>query len=211
MPDISFGWTRDLLPDMGGCKEETRRTWTERHRKMWQNQFDATPLKWHKAFNKAQMYGGEQIGWIQLKERPYLQHIYEMDSAAVAREGHPGWTPTDFLKHYFWKPNKKWTPEQAIAEWTKLLNTEVVVIRFHYMIKDPVSDALVANFPHSTPEDINSFFWNATPFPAGNDQAILDSIDAFVARGATSITNCIDMAMEDMDQAMVEHLEKQLV
>lgn len=132
MPILSFGWTAHLLPP-NGCKDTTRRQWSERTLKAWQKAWDENPNKLHKAYDKCSFVkGAKQIGWITLKERPFLEPLRKLTPVEITREGHPELTWLEFIEKYFWKPNKNWDDDTLNLEWCKLLKTEFVVVRFDY-------------------------------------------------------------------------------
>lgn len=99
---ISFGWTAQYLPPLGG-KDTTRRIWKPRTLAAWQKAWDDARL-WHDAVDKNLAYGGQRIGRIMLKERPFLQSLRDMNGDELAREGMPpDEVPTvdDFVAKYF--------------------------------------------------------------------------------------------------------------
>lgn len=84
---ISFGWTAQYLPPLG-TKDTTRRIWKPRTLASWQKAWDDCRL-WHDAVDKNLAYGGQRIGRILLKERPFLQPLTEMTGDELVREGMP--------------------------------------------------------------------------------------------------------------------------
>ena len=68
---------------------------------MWQRAWDTNPEKLHTAVNKSFAYGGEQIGQIQLIERPYTERLGEMPEADLIREGGMCSSITEFINRYF--------------------------------------------------------------------------------------------------------------
>ena len=133
MPIISFGWTAQLLPPRG-CKDTTRRLWSDRTVAMWQKAWDTNPDKLHAAWDKSPFVNGsQQVGSIQLIERPFLEKLHHMGDDEITREGHPELSRDEFIDKYFWKPKKSWDTEQDYAEYSKLMQTEFCVIRFNYI------------------------------------------------------------------------------
>ena len=82
---ISFGWTAQLLPP-NGTKDTTRRIWKPRTLATWQKAWDECRL-WHDAVDKCMAYGGQRIGRVMLKERPFLEPLSEMCGVELVREG----------------------------------------------------------------------------------------------------------------------------
>jgi len=129
---LSFGWTAHLLPPTG-CKDTTRRRWAKKTLSAWQKAWDEDPSKFHKAYDKSSFVkGAKQIGWLRLKDRPYLEPLEAMPDADVAREGHPELNRDQFIRQYFWKPKKTWSDQDCDREFQQLLKTEFAVIRFEF-------------------------------------------------------------------------------
>ena len=143
---ISFGWTADLLPP-NGCKDTTRRYWSDRTLQSWKNAIDFYPTEWHFAFNKMPFaQGAKQIGLIRPIAMPYREPLRLLTKEEVAREGRPDLLSADdpveaFIKEYFWKPKKSWDRDRRDAEWRSLLDSEPVVFRFEF--RSLVSGAIV--------------------------------------------------------------------
>lgn len=110
---ISFGWTSDVL--LQGLKTQTRRQWTDKRLECFIKYFDQQRIV--PALNKQKCYGGSQIGWVMLTQKPYLQPIKEMPESDVSLEGYPSLSQQEFVNKFFTKLN----PE-----------TQLVVINFEF-------------------------------------------------------------------------------
>lgn len=120
---ISFGWTAQYLPPLG-TKDTTRRIWAERTLRMWQKAWDEDRLV-HDAVNKCLAYGGNYIGKVTLKERPYLEALADMPEEDVEREGGMVATTDEFVERYFGGDREK----------------IVAVVRFDYQALTEESDS----------------------------------------------------------------------
>lgn len=94
---ISFGKTLDAL--LSGGKSVTRRTWTDRHAEHFIKRYESgLPVR---AFDRDQRYGGQQIGWLKLTQKPYREHLADMPEADVIAEGFPELSKPEFLDRFF--------------------------------------------------------------------------------------------------------------
>lgn len=84
MAIISFAKTVDEL--LAGQKSVTRRLWKPSYRTHWQRWYDEG-RRTHQAYNASPRVGGEQIGTIDLTQRPYVEHIADMPVADLEAEG----------------------------------------------------------------------------------------------------------------------------
>ena len=112
---ISFGWTAKYLPPIGP-KDTTRRLWKPRTLASWQRAWDDGRLE-HQAVDRCLAYGGQRIGRITLKERPFLERLGDMTDADLIREGGMAATVGEFIDRYF-----DGDPDQSVA-----------VVRFSYV------------------------------------------------------------------------------
>jgi len=96
---ISFGWTAQYLPPRG-CKDATRRLWSDRTFNSWLKAWDEGRLI-HDAVNKQLCYGGERIGKVEMIERPFLQFLYDMPDSDLIREGGMVNTVQEYVDTYF--------------------------------------------------------------------------------------------------------------
>ena len=139
---ITFGLTADLLPPHG-CKDTTRRAWTDRTLQAWQRAYRDRPNEWHLAFNKVPFaQGSHQIGLVRLLEEPCREPLRAMTADEVRREGRADLLDAadpvaEFVRAYFWKPRKSWDEQTRRDRWEALLNREYVVFRFEFR---PVGD-----------------------------------------------------------------------
>jgi hypothetical protein len=96
---LSFGWTAEYLPP-AGTKDTTRRVWAARTLATWQKAWDENRLE-HDAVDRCIAYGGSRIGWIYLKERPFLQRLSDMPTSDLVREGGMVSSVDEFIERYF--------------------------------------------------------------------------------------------------------------
>jgi len=93
---ISFGKT---LPQLYGGKSVTRRTWTKEYaRKFIYAYWNTRQIK---ALDKDYRYGGKQIGWLMLIEKPYQESLLEMPEADLLAEGFPELSKPEFIEQFF--------------------------------------------------------------------------------------------------------------
>lgn len=81
---LSFAWTANEF--LSGNKTETRRDWTDRTLKVWQNAWDQGRHR-HLASDKVLYAGGKIIGWFQLTARPERQALFFITDANLKAEG----------------------------------------------------------------------------------------------------------------------------
>lgn len=72
---------------MSGAKTATRRFYSDRQIRTWQNAYDKDPNRIHDAWDKVPFAGGKYIGSFRLTRRPYLQPLCEMTAADLHKEG----------------------------------------------------------------------------------------------------------------------------
>jgi hypothetical protein len=96
---LSFGWTSQYLPPTG-CKDTTRRLWSDRTFKTWCNAWESDRL-WHDAVDKQLCFKGNYIGRIKLLEKPFKQPISEITPDELVREGNMVSTVDEFIDKYF--------------------------------------------------------------------------------------------------------------
>lgn len=84
MAILTFSYTAEEFKD--GKKTVTRRTWADKHFRMWQNLWDANKLE-HDAWDKIPIAGGKQIGQFRLTKRPYEEYLKDMPQEDLAAEG----------------------------------------------------------------------------------------------------------------------------
>ena len=111
---LSFGWTSQYLPPTG-CKDTTRRIWSDRTFKAACKAWDEGRL-WHDAVNKQLCFGGDYIGKWKYLERPFKQPLSEMTPDELIREGGMVDTVDEFIDKYFGGDS----------------TLEPVVVRFHF-------------------------------------------------------------------------------
>lgn len=96
---LSFAYTTPQF--LAGIKTVTRRKWSGRYLRAWQNAWDEGRLE-HDAVNKNMRAGGKRIGRFRLTARPYLEALKDMPDADLALEGFPEFERTqryiDFMK-----------------------------------------------------------------------------------------------------------------
>lgn len=81
---LSFSLTEKEF--LSGRKTETRRNWTDRTLKCWQNAWDMGRLR-HLAANRGLHRGGKIIGRFELTARPERQALFFMTNADLQAEG----------------------------------------------------------------------------------------------------------------------------
>jgi len=92
---ISFALTTEEF--LAGIKTETRRNWTARTLRAWQNAWDQGRLE-HLAADKGLYCGGKIIGRLRLTARPTLEPLSTMTAASLAAEGGMCATVPDFCR-----------------------------------------------------------------------------------------------------------------
>lgn len=96
---IGFHKTSNYLPPHGP-KDTTRRRWAQRTIEIWQRAWDNGRLT-HVATDKSLRNGGQRIGEITLKARPFLQRLRDMPESDLRREGGMCATVDEFIEAYF--------------------------------------------------------------------------------------------------------------
>ena len=128
---LSFGWTSHLLPPRG-CKDTTRRIWSDKTLNSWVKAYNTHPDKLHKAYDKSAFAKGKQIGWLRLKEVPFVERLGDITAEEVAREGHPELKTGEFIERYFFHPKKRINPTEYRIAWAEAIDRKVVVVRFEF-------------------------------------------------------------------------------
>jgi hypothetical protein len=117
---ISFGKT--LNPLLEGIKKQTRRNWKDTHAAKFVKAFEEKLLI--RAFDKDQRYGGKQIGWLSLIEKPYKQKLQDMPKSDLIPEGFPDYNLEEFIKQFFNNPNQEvWVISFNFTENNETTNT----------------------------------------------------------------------------------------
>ena len=111
---LSFGWTKDRL--LSGQKTQTRRDWSPNRLPLFQQYY--TQKRVLRAIDKQMSYGGKQIGWIQLTEKPYYQAIADFPDGDQIKEGYPELSKEEFINKFFSKLE---------------ITTQLVVINFKFV------------------------------------------------------------------------------
>lgn len=96
---ISFGWTAMYLPPKG-CKDTTRRVWSDRTFGAWCKAWEEQRLI-HDAVDKQLCFKGKYIGKIQLIEKPFKEKLSEMSPNELIREGGMTNSVNEFIEKYF--------------------------------------------------------------------------------------------------------------
>jgi hypothetical protein len=84
MAIISFSMTKNEF--LEGSKTVTRRNWSDRHFRMWENLWE-TEQYVHDAWDNIPIAGGTKIGKFRLTARPYRERLSEMPVEDLAAEG----------------------------------------------------------------------------------------------------------------------------
>jgi len=84
MAIITFSLTEEQFAT--GKKTVTRRDWSDRHRRMWQNLWDSGRLE-HDAWDRIPIAGGRPIGRLRLTARPYVERLRDMPESDLYAEG----------------------------------------------------------------------------------------------------------------------------
>jgi len=93
---ISFGKT---YPQLLKGKSVTRRVWKDSHALKFIKIFEEGAR--FQALDKDKRYGGKQVGWLTLTEKPYQEKLADMPMADLIKEGFPELTLAEFIEHYF--------------------------------------------------------------------------------------------------------------
>ena len=101
---ISFALTQKQF--LAGIKTETRRDWTDRTLKCWQNAWDAGRLR-HLAASRGLHRGGKIIGAFVLTARPVREALRTMTAANLKAEGGMCATVGEFCRLVQQRPSKK--------------------------------------------------------------------------------------------------------
>jgi len=110
---LSFAWTTEQF--LAGIKTETRRDWTDRTLRCWQNAWDQGRHV-HLASNKVLYAGGVIIGRFQLMARPERQALFFMNAANLNAEGGIAKTVLEFCNRVKQTPEK----EMVVVTFVKL-------------------------------------------------------------------------------------------
>lgn len=81
---ISFAWTTQAL--LEGRKTVTRRIWAPRTVASIKRAFDEG-RRIHEAWDKLPHAGGKRVGYIELTERPRIEHLRDMPESDLEAEG----------------------------------------------------------------------------------------------------------------------------
>ena len=92
---LSFAWTKEQF--LAGIKTETRRNWTDRTLRCWQNAWDQGRRR-HLAADKVLYAGGKIIGGFILTARPERQALFFMTDADLNAEGGIAHTVAEFCQ-----------------------------------------------------------------------------------------------------------------
>lgn len=93
---ISFGKT---YPQLLAGKTVTRRTWKPCHAEKFIRIFERKAK--FPALDKDKRYKGQQVGWLTLTEKPYLEKIEDMPLSDLALEGFPNMSKSEFIDRFF--------------------------------------------------------------------------------------------------------------
>lgn len=93
---ISFGKT---YPQLLKGKSVTRRLWKQSHAKKFIRLFERGAR--FPALDKDKRYGGKQVGWLTLVEKPYQERLGNMPVSDLAAEGFPELSLQEFIKRFF--------------------------------------------------------------------------------------------------------------